>query len=83
MTRWFNPDSGDGGYGWGTWPGHLARNAYNLTEVEPYTGRLPDREWLKDQQLAKMKILAEKYQTSVMVRAPSQACSGIMEVRSD
>lgn len=67
QCRWFNPDSGAGGYGFGTWPGNLARNAYDTSKVEPYTGRLPGRDWLRDQQLVKMKILAEKYQTHVMV----------------
>lgn len=65
--RWFNPDSGAGGYGFGSWPGHLAVNAYDPSKVEPYTGRLPGRDWLRDQQFAKMKILAEKYRTQIMV----------------
>ncbi|KAF8305580.1 glycoside hydrolase [Clavulina sp. PMI_390] len=66
MPEWFNPDSGAGGYGFGNWPGNLAVNAYDNSQVEPYTGRLPGRDWLREQQLVKMKILAEKYKTNVM-----------------
>ena len=68
MPEWFDPDIGKGGYGFGTWPGELARNAYNLSQVEPYTGRLDIGDWLRDEQLVKMKILAEKYETEIMVR---------------
>ena len=71
--RWFNPDSGAGGYGFGNWPGNLAVNAYDDSKVEPYTGRLPGRDWLRDQQLVKMKILAEKYRTQIMVILPVQS----------
>jgi len=35
--RWFNPDSGAGGYGFGNWPGNLAVNAYDDSKEEPYT----------------------------------------------
>lgn len=62
----YNPDAGP--YGFGTWVGELARNAYNTSEVEPYTGRLEGRDYLRDEQLAQMKILAKQYETEIMVR---------------
>ena len=34
------------------------------------TQRLPGRDWLRDQQFVKMKILAEKYRTQIMVILP-------------
>jgi len=52
-----------GCYGFGNWPGNLAVNAYDDLKEEPYTGHLPGRDWLRDQQFVKMKILAEKYRT--------------------
>ncbi|QRV85448.1 alpha-L-fucosidase [Ceratobasidium sp. AG-Ba] len=64
MPEWFNPDAGP--YGFGTFPGHLARNAYNQSKVEPYTGWLPGKDYLRDIQLAHMKTLAQKYETEIM-----------------
>ncbi|KAF8329349.1 glycoside hydrolase superfamily [Cantharellus anzutake] len=66
MVEWYNPNVGDGGYGWGTWPGWLARNAYDTSKEELYTGVPLVEDWLRDEQLAKMKILAEDYETEVM-----------------
>ncbi|KAG8743767.1 hypothetical protein FRC10_011487 [Ceratobasidium sp. 414] len=60
----FNPDAGP--YGFGTFPGHLARNAFNESKVEPYTGRLPGKDYLRDIQLAHMKTLAQTYETEIM-----------------
>lgn len=61
----YNPDAGP--YGFGTWVGERARNAYDTSKVEPYTGRLPGRDYLRDEQLAQMKILAKEYETEIMV----------------
>lgn len=63
----FNPDAGQGGYGFGDWPGELAHNAYNDSEIEPYTGRLEGKDYLRDIQLEHMKILAHEYETEIMV----------------
>ena len=68
LPEWFDPDVGKGGYGFGKWPGELAQNVYNSSQVEPYTGRLEIGDWLRDEQFVKMKILAEKYETEIMVR---------------
>jgi alpha-L-fucosidase len=62
----FNPDAGP--YGFGSWPGHLAQNAFNHSETEPYTGRLPVDDYLEDVQLAHMRQLAFEYETEIMVR---------------
>ncbi|KAG8737853.1 hypothetical protein FRC10_007585, partial [Ceratobasidium sp. 414] len=64
MPEWFNPDAGP--YGFGNWPGHLARGAFNHSIIEPYTGRLEGKDYLKDIQLEHMRILAEEYETEIM-----------------
>ncbi|KAJ1300816.1 hypothetical protein OPQ81_002456 [Rhizoctonia solani] len=64
MPEWFNPDAGP--YGFGNWPGHLATGAYNHSLIEPYTGRLEGKDYLRDIQLEHMRILAEKYDTDIM-----------------
>lgn len=61
----FNPDAAP--YGFGSWPGHLAHNPYN-DEVEPYTGRLEGKDYLRDIQLAHMRTLARDYETDIIVR---------------
>jgi len=66
MPEWYNPNVGKGGWGFGTWPGTLAPNAYDPSKTEPYTGHFPDKHWLRDEQLAKMKILAAQYETEIM-----------------
>ncbi|KAG8686822.1 hypothetical protein FRC09_013901, partial [Ceratobasidium sp. 395] len=71
LPEWFNPDAGP--YGFGTFPGHLARNAFNESEVEPYTGWLPGKDYLRDIQLAHMKTLAQTYETEIM-RGELQWC---------
>lgn len=63
-----NPDVGVGGYGFGDWPGQLARNAFDRSKTEPYTGRLEGKNYLRDIQLGQMRILAETYETEIMVR---------------
>ena len=67
MPEWYNPNVGKGGWGFGNWRGTLAPNAYDSSKMEPYTGHFPDKDWLRDEQLAKMKILAAQYETEIMV----------------
>ena len=62
----FNPDSAK--YGFSSWPGGLAHNAYNASELEPYTGRLNIEDYLEDLQFPQMVDLALKYDTDIMVR---------------
>ncbi|KAG8706494.1 hypothetical protein FRC11_008185, partial [Ceratobasidium sp. 423] len=64
MPEWFNPDAGP--YGFGNWPGHLATGAYNHSLIEPYTGRLEGKDYLRDIQLEHMRILAQEYGTEIM-----------------
>ncbi|KAB5589392.1 Alpha-L-fucosidase [Ceratobasidium theobromae] len=64
MPEWFNPDAGP--YGFGSWPGQLARGAYNHSLIEPYTGRLKGKDYLRDIQMEHMRILAEEYETEIM-----------------
>ncbi|CAE6426799.1 unnamed protein product, partial [Rhizoctonia solani] len=64
MPEWFNPDFGP--HGFGQFPGHLARNAYNESKFEPYTGWLEGKDYLRDIQLAHMKTLAHTYETEIM-----------------
>ncbi|CAE6364822.1 unnamed protein product [Rhizoctonia solani] len=64
MPEWFNPDAGP--YGFGNWPGHLARGAYNHSLLEPYTGRLEGKDYLRDIQQEHMRILAQEYDTEIM-----------------
>ncbi|KAG8897839.1 hypothetical protein FRB99_007882 [Tulasnella sp. 403] len=66
MPEWYNPDSGAGGYGFGDWPGQLAHNAFDYSKLEPYTGRVPGKDYLRDQQLAQMNMLAYDYDTEIM-----------------
>ncbi|KIM24230.1 glycoside hydrolase family 29 protein [Serendipita vermifera MAFF 305830] len=64
MPEWFNPAFTK--YGFGNWPGGLAKNAYDPTKLEPYTGHLEGKDYLKDIQLAHMRTLAEQYETDIM-----------------
>ncbi|QRV99595.1 alpha-L-fucosidase [Ceratobasidium sp. AG-Ba] len=64
MPEWFNPDAGP--YGFGSWPGHLATNPYDGSTLEPYTGRLEGKDYLKDIQEEQMRILTEEYETEIM-----------------
>ncbi|KAG9016112.1 hypothetical protein FRB93_011586 [Tulasnella sp. JGI-2019a] len=66
MPEWFNPDAGAGGYGFGDFPGHLPVNPYNESSVDPYTGRLEGKDYLRDIQLEHMKMLAYNYETEIM-----------------
>jgi len=64
LPEWFNPDSAR--YGFGSWPGGLAHNAFNSSQLEPYTGRLEISDYLTDLQLPHMLDLAVKYETEIM-----------------
>ncbi|KDQ56343.1 glycoside hydrolase family 29 protein [Jaapia argillacea MUCL 33604] len=64
MPEWFSPDYAK--YGFGQWPGGLAHDAFNLSELEPYTGRLNISDYLVDLQLPHMLSLAETYETEIM-----------------
>ena len=66
LLRRFNPDSAK--YGFGAWPGGLAHNAFNESELEPYTGRLEISDYIDDLQLPHMLQLADQYETEIMVR---------------
>ncbi|KAL0569834.1 hypothetical protein V5O48_012122 [Marasmius crinis-equi] len=64
LPEWFNPDYAK--YGFSQWPGGLARNVFNLSELEPYTGRLEISDYLDDLQLPHMLQLATQYETEIM-----------------
>ncbi|EIN06397.1 glycoside hydrolase [Punctularia strigosozonata HHB-11173 SS5] len=64
LPEWFNPDFAK--YGFAEWPGGLAHNAFNASELEPYTGRLNISDYLQDLQLPQMLLLAQKYDTEIM-----------------
>ncbi|ESK90547.1 glycoside hydrolase family 29 protein [Moniliophthora roreri MCA 2997] len=64
LPEWFNPDYGQ--YGFHEWSGHLARNAFNDSALEPYTGKLDISDYIEDLQLPHMLTLAEKYGTEIM-----------------
>ncbi|RDB20778.1 Alpha-L-fucosidase [Hypsizygus marmoreus] len=64
LPEWYNPDYAK--YGFGSWPGGLAHNAFNISELESYTGRLAIDDYLTDVQLPHMLDLALKYETEIM-----------------
>jgi hypothetical protein len=64
----FNPDYAQ--YGFGQWPGGAAHNAFNASELSPYTGALPLGDYIEDLQLPHMVELATKYDTEIMVCFP-------------
>ncbi|KAG8932212.1 hypothetical protein FRC02_001510 [Tulasnella sp. 418] len=66
MPEWYNPDAGRTGAGFGDWPGFLAHNAYNDSQLEPYTGHIYGKDYLRDIQLEHMKMLAVNYETEIM-----------------
>ncbi|KAJ6438165.1 alpha-L-fucosidase [Purpureocillium lavendulum] len=71
LPEWFNPDWGK--YGFTQFdrvtstshPGIIARNPYTGLN-EPYTGRLPIGDFIKDLMVPQMKTLAYKYDTDIM-----------------
>ncbi|PVF93523.1 glycoside hydrolase [Serendipita vermifera] len=64
MPEWFNPSFAP--YGFGNWPGGLAKHAYKSRKMEEYTGHLEGKDYLQDIQLKHMETLAEKYGTDIM-----------------
>ncbi|KAJ7232970.1 glycoside hydrolase family 29 protein [Mycena haematopus] len=65
LPEWFSPDFAK--YGFGSWPGGLAHNAFNVSPaLEPYTGRLDIGDYLDDLQLPQMIDLAVNYDTEIM-----------------
>ncbi|KAJ7577830.1 glycoside hydrolase family 29 protein [Mycena floridula] len=64
LPEWFNPDSAK--YGFGQWPGGLAHDAFNSSELEPYTGRLNVTDYINDLQFPNMVSLAIEYDTEIM-----------------
>jgi hypothetical protein len=67
MCDRFNPDYAK--YGFGSWPGGIAHNAFNNSEVEPYTGRLNISDYIEDLQVPQLLDIALKYDTEIMVRS--------------
>ncbi|KAJ7627650.1 glycoside hydrolase family 29 protein [Mycena polygramma] len=65
LPEWFSPDFAK--YGFSSWPGGLAHNAFNVSPLlEPYTGRTNISDYLEDLQLPQMVDLAVKYDTEIM-----------------
>ncbi|KAG7450034.1 glycoside hydrolase family 29 protein [Guyanagaster necrorhizus] len=64
LPEWFNPDYAK--YGFDMWPGGLAHNAFNSSELEPYTGRLEINDYLVDLQLPQMLELVTTYESEIM-----------------
>ncbi|KAL0955485.1 hypothetical protein HGRIS_001725 [Hohenbuehelia grisea] len=64
LPEWFNPDYAK--YGFGPWPGGLAHNAFNSTEIEPYTGYVNVTDYIDDLQYPHMLDLALRYDTEIM-----------------
>jgi len=62
--EWFNPAWAK--YGFTSWPGGLAHNAYNWSEIEPYTGYIEVEDYIQDIQKPQMEILMDQYETNVM-----------------
>ncbi|TLD26138.1 putative alpha-L-fucosidase [Venturia nashicola] len=71
LPEWFNPDFGPYGFvqtpdaSSVSWPGVLARNPYTGLE-EPYTGRVPIKDFITDLMVPQMEILAYNYSTDIM-----------------
>ncbi|XP_006464064.1 hypothetical protein AGABI2DRAFT_209111 [Agaricus bisporus var. bisporus H97] len=64
LPEWFNPDYAK--YGFGSWPGGLAHNAFNNSLLEPYTGHLDIDDYIDDLQVPQMLDIALKYDTEIM-----------------
>ncbi|KAJ8095979.1 hypothetical protein PM082_015200 [Marasmius tenuissimus] len=64
LPEWFSPDYAK--YGFGEWPGGLAHNVFNESQIEPYTGRLDISDYINDLQLPHMLQLADQYETEIM-----------------
>ncbi|KIJ11300.1 glycoside hydrolase family 29 protein [Paxillus involutus ATCC 200175] len=64
LPEWFNPYYFQ--YGFGVWPGGLAHNAFDASELEPYTGMLNITDYVEDLQYPHMLSLALDYGTEIM-----------------
>jgi alpha-L-fucosidase len=64
IPEWFNPAWQE--YGIEKWPGGLAHNAYNWSELEPYTGYIEVTDYVQDIQKPQMEILLDTYETNVL-----------------
>ncbi|KIJ22836.1 glycoside hydrolase family 29 protein [Sphaerobolus stellatus SS14] len=65
LPEWFNPAYAP--YGFSEWPGGLPHNAYNWSQLEPYTGYIEVKDFIQDIQKPQMEILVgEKYDTNIM-----------------
>ncbi|KAF7350653.1 Glycoside hydrolase family 29 protein [Mycena sanguinolenta] len=64
LPEWFNPDYAK--YGFGQWPGGAARDAFNTSLIQPYTGAHPLEDYIDDLQFPHMLELATGYDTEIM-----------------
>ncbi|KIY49588.1 glycoside hydrolase family 29 protein [Fistulina hepatica ATCC 64428] len=66
LPEWFNPYYAK--YGFSTWPGGLAHDAFNSSELEPYTGlvNITDYDYINDLQYPHMLTLVKEYNTDIM-----------------
>ncbi|KAF8131998.1 glycoside hydrolase family 29 protein [Boletus edulis] len=64
LPEWFNPYYAP--YGFGAFPGGLAHNPFNHSELEPYTGMLNISDYIQDLQYPQMLSLAVDYGTEIM-----------------
>ncbi|KAK7057925.1 glycoside hydrolase family 29 protein [Favolaschia claudopus] len=64
LPEWFNADYAK--YGFGQWPGGAARDAFNASLTQPYTGAFPLEDYIDDLQLPQMLKLAMEYDTEIM-----------------
>ncbi|KAF8577472.1 glycoside hydrolase family 29 protein [Ramaria rubella] len=62
--EWFNPAYAT--YGFSSWPGGLAHNAYNWSQLEPYTGYIEVEDYVQNIQKPQMQILMDEYETNNM-----------------
>ncbi|KAF8515270.1 glycoside hydrolase [Gautieria morchelliformis] len=63
-AEWYNPAWAR--YGFSSWPGGLAHNAYNWSKIEPYTGYVEVDDYIQDIQKPQMQILMDTYETNVL-----------------
>ncbi|KAG8220485.1 hypothetical protein J3R82DRAFT_3181 [Butyriboletus roseoflavus] len=64
LPEWYNPHFAP--YGFEQWPGGLPHNAFNYSELEPYTDMLNISDYIQDLQYLHMLSLALDYGTEIM-----------------
>jgi alpha-L-fucosidase len=64
ISEWYNPSWAK--YGFSSWPGGLAHNAYNWSQIEPYTGYVEVNDYIQDIQKPQMQMLMDTYGTNVL-----------------